>query len=181
MSEEQQIPVETTTARRRGLSAEWRKFLALCIILLLVVLGVAGARPFIFERIIPAVMGENVTRATLQEDENEPVKEEPLETDAGVPDAANSAVDEAPGEETSAEPAADESDTGEEAPAADNIAEPEPPVEAPPAVTHTVARGENLTMIARQYNVTVEALIAANEIQNPNQVLAGDVLIIPQP
>jgi LysM repeat protein len=35
--------------------------------------------------------------------------------------------------------------------------------------------------IARRYSVTVEAIIAANNISNPNHIEVGMTLLIPQP
>lgn len=45
--------------------------------------------------------------------------------------------------------------------------------------THVVQRGETLFRIALRYGVTVQALQQANNIQNPNLIFAGQVLIIP--
>ena len=42
--------------------------------------------------------------------------------------------------------------------------------------THTVQRGETLYQIAQQYGTTVEALEALNNLTNPNQIAAGQVL-----
>lgn len=44
---------------------------------------------------------------------------------------------------------------------------------------HQVRRGESISSIARQYGVTVDALIQANGLSNPNYVYAGQLLIIP--
>ena len=44
---------------------------------------------------------------------------------------------------------------------------------------HTVLRGETLRKIADQYKTTVEALVAANNITNPNLIRPGQVLCIP--
>ena len=49
------------------------------------------------------------------------------------------------------------------------------------ARVHVVARGENLTMIAAEYGVTVQAIAAANGITNPNTIYAGQKLVIPAP
>ncbi|MGH2358688.1 MAG: lytic transglycosylase [Candidatus Limnocylindria bacterium] len=49
----------------------------------------------------------------------------------------------------------------------------------PASSTHVVARGENLTWIARRYGTTVEAIVAANGITNPRLILAGQQLSIP--
>jgi LysM repeat protein len=46
---------------------------------------------------------------------------------------------------------------------------------------HVVKRGENLTLIARMYDVTVEAIIEANDLDDPNQIEVGQELIIPFP
>lgn len=46
---------------------------------------------------------------------------------------------------------------------------------------YTVVSGDTLTNIAQRYGVTVEAIILANNIPNPNQLSVGQVLIIPAP
>ncbi|MCB9456999.1 MAG: LysM peptidoglycan-binding domain-containing protein [Anaerolineaceae bacterium] len=45
--------------------------------------------------------------------------------------------------------------------------------------THTVQRGETLYSIARQYGVTVQGIINANNLSNPNSLTPGQELIIP--
>jgi len=55
------------------------------------------------------------------------------------------------------------------------------PFPSPTARLHTVARGENLTQIANRYGVTVEAIVRANGIANPNLIEPGQRLIIPNP
>ena len=47
--------------------------------------------------------------------------------------------------------------------------------------THTVARGETLTSIAKLYKVTIDELQKANHIENPLKLQAGQSLIIPSP
>jgi len=54
-----------------------------------------------------------------------------------------------------------------------------PPSPTPGPLLHTVQPGETLAGIARAYNVPLEELIAANHIQDPNLIQAGQVLIIP--
>jgi LysM repeat protein len=44
---------------------------------------------------------------------------------------------------------------------------------------HTVRIGETLSSISRMYNVSVQALMAANNIYNPNVIYAGQTLCIP--
>jgi LysM repeat protein len=53
-------------------------------------------------------------------------------------------------------------------------------VEAANRVIHVVAAGEGLNAIARRYNVSVNALIEANNISNPNFLTVGQELIIPE-
>ena len=48
-----------------------------------------------------------------------------------------------------------------------------------PTATHVVARGENLTRIARRYGSTVAAIAAANRIGDPSRIFAGQRLTIP--
>jgi hypothetical protein len=59
--------------------------------------------------------------------------------------------------------------------------EPQPQLGPESLTVHTVQEGETLAQIAAAYNVTLEALAAANNIINPQQVAAGSVLVIPQP
>ncbi len=49
----------------------------------------------------------------------------------------------------------------------------------PKRQVHVVQPGETLLSIARQYGVTLEALLAANDIQDPNLVQVGQELVIP--
>jgi LysM repeat protein len=44
---------------------------------------------------------------------------------------------------------------------------------------HTVKFGDTLNSISRLYNVSVQALMAANNIYNPNLIYAGQTLCIP--
>jgi len=44
---------------------------------------------------------------------------------------------------------------------------------------HTVLRGETLRKIAEQYHTTIQAIVAANKITNPNLIVLGQVLCIP--
>jgi LysM repeat protein len=68
------------------------------------------------------------------------------------------------------------------------IGEREPAAPPPPAEatahpggenTHTVARGETLTAIAKMYHVTVDELQRANHIDNPLKLQAGQTITIP--
>lgn len=72
------------------------------------------------------------------------------------------------------------------APSAPIEVAPPPPVRptpgpAPAAAprTHKVAKGENLTVIAKKYGVSVNALVAANPKLSPRRLMAGAVLRVP--
>jgi LysM repeat protein len=68
------------------------------------------------------------------------------------------------------------------APTASPSPSPQPtpaPTPTPDHVLHVIQPGETLTAIAIRYGVTVEAIVVANGITDPNHIQAGDVLIIP--
>lgn len=61
--------------------------------------------------------------------------------------------------------------------------EPDPTeTTAPPAGTieHTVRSGESLYTIAQRYSVTIQQIVDANELADPNRLSVGQVLLIPQ-
>ena len=68
-------------------------------------------------------------------------------------------------------------------------ASPAPATAAAPAVsashpgaggnTHTVARGETLTSIAKMYKVTVDELQKANNIEDGRKLQAGQTIVVP--
>lgn len=49
-----------------------------------------------------------------------------------------------------------------------------------PAGTHEVQSGETLSKIASDYGVSINELMSANSIENPNKVLQGQKLVIPK-
>ena len=51
--------------------------------------------------------------------------------------------------------------------------------EAAPPMVHVVRWGETLQYIARRYGTTVEALVRANGLRNPNRIYAGQRLTVP--
>ena len=55
------------------------------------------------------------------------------------------------------------------------------PLGAPTPVVHTVASGETLTLIAKKYGVTVDAIVQANQLSNADAIYTGQQLIIPAP
>jgi nucleoid-associated protein YgaU len=56
-------------------------------------------------------------------------------------------------------------------------------VPAPTQQTYVIKSGDTLSRIARQFNVTLDALLEANKdrISNPNRIKVGDEIIIPVP
>ena len=44
---------------------------------------------------------------------------------------------------------------------------------------HVVQQGQTLYGIAQAYNTTVNDLVEANQIPNPNQLVVGQTLVIP--
>jgi LysM repeat protein len=75
-------------------------------------------------------------------------------------------------------------DCNEEAGADEPEVETEPTDAAPTApagtVSHTVRTGESLYVIAQRYGVTIQDIVNANELSDPNRLSVGQVLIIPQ-
>ena len=141
---------------------EWLNFAILVAVFIIAILVVALSRPYIFGRVVPTVLGEDQPTAPLVEDVDQVIKEEPEEGATGgleEPEAA--------GEE--AAPASEATPAAEEFPT------------SVPTVTHVVQRGETLYAIARQYGTTVDVIVQANNIANPNRVNVGTSLLIPQP
>jgi LysM repeat protein len=59
-------------------------------------------------------------------------------------------------------------------------AEPTPqPTPTASPLEYTVQRGDSIGRIAIRFNVTPEAIIALNELRNPNRIFPGQVLLIP--
>ena len=56
---------------------------------------------------------------------------------------------------------------------------PGAPTPEPTPIEHEVERGEFLSYIAELYCTTVDEILGLNEIQNPNRIQPGDVLLIP--
>jgi LysM repeat protein len=61
--------------------------------------------------------------------------------------------------------------------------EPSPtPLPTPAQVVYSVKAGDSLSGIAASYGVTVDEILAVNpEITNPNRIVPGDKIVIPQP
>lgn len=163
---------------RRGTRGEWLKFGALILVSLGVVGAVALARPLVFERMVPAILGE-----FLAEPETLPA-EAPAEPDAGVEtddQMDTEATVEVETQSASEMEAGGEAAAGSADEAASSEEAVEPTGEPGEDLIHTVQAGENLTVIARNYGVSVEAILTLNEIENADRITAGDELRIPRP
>ena len=57
---------------------------------------------------------------------------------------------------------------------------PPSPTPAPPgqAIKYTIKQGDNLSSIADQFGVTVDDIVKTNNIEDPNQIYAGQVITI---
>jgi LysM repeat protein len=155
---------------RRG---ELVKFAALVVVLLLTVMVVAGLRPLIFNHLVPAVLGwdgEPSRPAGVPGEEPEPTSQE-----ATLPPTLT-ATAESESEEAEGESEDEAEDTATPEPT--NTQEPEP---SSTPVTYEVQRGDRLIDIAENFGVTVEAIVQANGIVDPNRIQAGEVLVIPAP
>ena len=171
---------EQTTPR-----GEWSKFIVLTLVLLGVVVVVALIRPFVFGRVVPAILGEGGTDTAVVDpaptdtdtttpvdsSTDEPVDEPAADSDQG---SAETETDEAEEADNNTEAEADETTTE-----ADEM-DPETLPTSVPTIEHTVSYGETLTAIARRYEVTADMIIQANQLLNPNMLRVGDVLLIPE-
>jgi LysM repeat protein len=54
------------------------------------------------------------------------------------------------------------------------------PAKAETPAYHVVKPGEGLWTIAIRYGITIEALVKANKLVNPNWIYAGQVLVLPK-
>ncbi len=56
-----------------------------------------------------------------------------------------------------------------------------PTVEVPPLLTlsHLVRPGDSVGAVARTYGVSIQTVVDANDLANPNRIIVGDTLLIP--
>lgn len=59
------------------------------------------------------------------------------------------------------------------------VSSPSPAATLAPFAEHVVQDGENLSWIALAYNVSIDAIVEANNIPDPSQISPGAVLLIP--
>ena len=185
------IEEEHSRFHRQG---EMIKFLLLAIIMLGSVLLIAAVSPLIFDQILPGVLGlepagKEPTAAPAEgEDEVGPevdVEEAPLLTPPEMDEA------EAPAEIPAEDPGGSRSDQSVAPgtpPGGVTATPPSPTPTSSPAETaaptatpqiYTIQQGDTLTEIAERFGVTVEAIVAANSLSDPNRIFPGDMLRIP--
>lgn len=80
-----------------------------------------------------------------------------------------------PPETAPSPPEADDRQPGAEAPP------PAAGVTGRPARLHTIESGDTLWSLSRRYGVSVDALVRANQLADPDRLTIGDPLIIPGP
>lgn len=145
------------------------------------VLCVAISRPFIFGRVLPALLGTVGTVESGDVGVDESPTDEPPPTTTPTPATLTATP--------SITPTATLTPTLTATPSAVGT----PPVVVtlaptsgvylapiqPGAQTHVVQPGETLAIIAAQYNVSIAALVQANAINDPNYIQAGMTLVIP--
>ena len=58
---------------------------------------------------------------------------------------------------------------------------PKPPVPtpSPEPVVYVVKKGDTVYKIAKRFGTTMQAIILANNLRNPNLIYPGQVLLIP--
>ncbi|TLX71651.1 LysM peptidoglycan-binding domain-containing protein [Labilibacter sediminis] len=52
--------------------------------------------------------------------------------------------------------------------------------ESPKQIIHIVKSGESLSLIAKQYGVSLEKLVNLNKIDNPDLIVVGQKIVIPE-
>jgi LysM repeat protein len=145
---------------RSGSMGEIVKFLLLVIILGGTIVVVALLRPIIFGKIVPAVLGANITITPPGVPVGEPAATvTPMVTIVVTPELGI----------TPTVPAVPPTPTAPVEPTAEEV-------------RYTVQAGDNLVKIAERFGVTVAAIRQANPgITNANYIQVGMVLVIPRP
>jgi LysM repeat protein len=155
--------VPVVVEREESNLGEYIKFVILALILLGTPVVIALISPLIFEQIVPAVLGANL-----------PANPPPVNVPGDQ--VVEPEMEGTPGPVLPTDP---QTGIGGEATTAAYPAAPQP---TPTDIRyHIVQRGDTLDAIARQHGLTSAELAAANNIQNPNHIQSGTVLIIPPP
>ena len=150
---------------------EFVKFGALVVVFLITFAVIALVAPVVGQ-VVPAVLGLNGATAVI------PDQAIPVEVDQNDTPRPTDEDETEPEDLNGAETNGDETNGGDGA-NGQNGGEGNEETAAPTPRLHIVQQGQNLTMIALQYGVTVEAITQANNISNPNRIEAGMVFVIP--
>lgn len=152
-----------TRPSRPGSAGELVRFFLLIIILGGTIVVVALLRPLIFGKIVPAVLGGNITETPTAVPVTDPAATvTPMVTPADVGATPDPGI-------TPTAPPTPTSGTAEASPTAE-------------VIRYTVQAGDSLVRIAERFGITVEALRQANPgVINPNYIQVGTVLVIPSP
>ncbi len=181
--------MEETTSPTR--SSEWTNFIILVVILLGTILVVVMIRPFVFDHVVPAILGEGIQDTSVNEQDSPPVVDEGTTEEEGS-EELETAVD---ATETETEPTEDEASETETAEGetseieaaegedndASNEIDPESLPESVATIEHVVQPGDTLYALARNYKVSVSDIVDANKLSNPDRLAIGSKLLIPQP
>jgi LysM repeat protein len=187
---------------------EWLKFAILLLISIGVIFVVMLSRSLVFERIVPAFLGDFLTTQPAEVDDVAPPPtnedtvlevQPPAGDDSVMTDEENAGINPTTTEPTTSEPTTVDPTVTDSAVTDPVVSDPAPeeptvveqntttdtnltasPATAPNTQTHTVLAGHTLSAIAGRYGVTVESIMAANNMTDPNRINVGDVLIIPQ-
>lgn len=195
--EQNNSPQESENRSQQG-TFEWLKFIVfLGGILLITALVIRVIGPIIFTQYVPPIVGITETtddNGAMVDDDQDSQEEVPASSEPADNDSGESDGDPEPAAEAPEEPIESESNTGDgsepdplqteeetsskvEDPVDDSETEPET---EPEYMTYIVLPGETLTSIAAAHEMTVDTLIAANELINPNYVTAGQEIRIPK-
>ena len=101
-----------------------------------------------------------------------------------VPSSAAATASPTASPRPSASPSPEPTPTPTPAPTATPAPTPQPtvaptPPPPPPPTTYTVVQGDTLASIAQRFGTTVAALQSANGIEDPDEIVIGQVLVIP--
>ena len=142
-------------------------------LLVVKVFGTTGSVPSSHMTTVATTASQVVTEATPAE-----VTAMPEPTAAPASTAAPPEPTAAPPEPTAAPP---EPTAAPEAPPLPTAAPTEPPVAAEPGyIEYTVQKGDILYTIAQEHGVTIEEILAINQIPNPESLTVGEVIRIPK-
>lgn len=174
---------------RAAMIKEWVKFGVLVAVLFGAVFIVWASRPLIFGQIVPAVMSANPPTTAVVNEPNEPIEDAPPTTSESETGTETEGATEQPplvieeevtitvdvvtegegeAEGDAPEATTDETETSPEAPEVRTI-------------PYTVEQGDSLFAIGRRYGVSVDQILAVNNIPNPNNIQPGTEIQIPVP